>query len=324
MSKEGIPGERSFRVRRGHAIAAMAGAALALGTSGCTLTLAPLAKHTAVFSSATAVVVDGSKKAYLTANELHRNEQLAAAVDGYGSAGWSPYTATKPLLTAEQLAARVKVLDALSAYAAALDKLTETKNREKKLDDAASAAGTNLQSLTAVGAPKLQRVFPGFAGLSADEANGVSTAIDGLGKLLTNRSAKRALARTTVDADPYVQALCKLIESDAEILRTQADVDYRTPITKLDQFIQHNTIDPGVRRTEVRRLILLAQQQQMNDGLLGKLEESVGALAKAHAALRDAAAGKDPATVKQRLEELISFGTELGTYYDSLSATTGG
>ena len=37
-------------------------------------------------------------------------------------------------------------------------------------------------------------------------------------------------------------------------------------------------------------------------------------------ALADAAAGKDPETIKQKLQELISLGTELGTYYSSLEA----
>ena len=75
-----------------------------------------------------------------------------------------------------------------------------------------------------------------------------------------------------------------------------------------------------MRRLEIARLIRLSQQQQGNDALLVKLQAAVMALGKAHAALRDAAAGKDPATIKQALQELISLGTELGSYYSKTEA----
>jgi hypothetical protein len=294
-------------------------AAIALSTAGCTLSLSPLAKHTAAFSAATATVVDGTKNAYLAANKLHSDEETATAIDNYGSPDWSPYTPLKPLLTPEQLAARTKVLDALKAYADGLAALTETKDRDKKLQNASASAGSNLASLSAAGAPALKELFPGTA-----QSAGVSTAIAGLSQLLINGRAKRALAKTTAAMDPNIQALCALLASDAKTLQTAADMDYKGPIEDLDEFLQHHqNADPVARRQVVGRMIALAQQQRLNDAMLAKLQLAVSALGQAHKALADAAAGKDPETIKQKLQELISLGTELGTYYSSLTSAAG-
>ncbi len=317
MQNDGIGWFAVLAVRgRCRAAGLALGAALLLSTTGCTLSLSPLAKHTATFSTATATVVDGSKNAYLAANKLHMEEQVAAAIDSYGSPGWSPYTPLKPLLTPEQLAARTKVLDGLKAYASGLAGLTETKKRDKKLEDASSSAGSNLASLSVAGIPELQTLFPG-----STEASGASTAIVGLTQLLLNGREKKELAKVTGEMDPTIQSLCRLIASDAKTLQTAADRDYRGPIGNLDTFLRDNPkADPIARRMVVGRMIALAQQQRLNDELLAKLQLSIVALGDAHKALADAAAGKDPETIKQKLRELISLGTELGAYYSSLQA----
>lgn len=301
-----------------HLVFLVLSAFLAPSTTGCTLSLSPLAKHTATFSEATGLLVEGSKNAYLAANKLHMAEQTAAAVDAYGTKDWSPYTPLKPLLTPEQLAARTKVLDGLKAYADGLARPTETKSRNKKLEDASSAAGSNLASLSGAGMPELQTLFPGTT-----EASGVSTAIAGLTQLLLNGREKKSLAIITGDTDPTIQSLCRLIESDARTLQIAADRDYRGPIGNLDDFLQKNPkADPVARRMIVGRMVALAQQQRLNDDLLAKLQKSVSALGEAHKALTDAAAGKDKETIKQKLQELISLGTDLGAYYSSLEAAS--
>jgi hypothetical protein len=295
-------------------MALAAGVAITLSTTGCTLSLSPLAKHTAAFATGTATLVDGSKNAYLAANKLHKEEQTAAAIDSYGSPGWSPYTELQPLLTPEQLAARTKVLDGLKAYADGLAGLTETKVRDRKLQDASASAGSNLASLSRSGVPAMRRLFPG-----TPEVSGASTAIAGLSELRINGREKKALAKTTAEMDPNIQALCALIASDAKTLQTAADRDYKGPIQELDEFLQHHPgADPVARRLVVGRMLALAQQQRLNDEMLAKLQLAVTALGQAHRALADAAAGKDPETIKQKLEELISLGTELGAYYSSL------
>jgi hypothetical protein len=278
------------------------------------VTLSPLTKHTETFSTATATVVTNSELAYRAANQLHQDREVAAAIDNYDTPGWRPDTATTPLLTPEQIAARTKILEGLKAYAQALADLTETKNRNQAFDTALTTAGANLQSLNAAAAPPLKTLFPSLSvpSVSAAEAGGVTTAIDAIAKLLLNGRAKQGLAKATADMDPSVQALCKLI------LRRQADRDYQTPITNENQFIQNNPrMDPALRRVEIAKLITLAAQQKENDAMLASLQDAVQALGRTHAALAEAASGKDPENLKQRLNDLIQFGTDLGAFYGS-------
>src|SRR5580658_1099214 len=117
---------------------------LILPATGC---LSPLAKHATAFSAATATVIDGSEDAYRAANQLRLREQSAAAVYDYDkNPTWSPYKDFKPLLSPDQLNARIKVLDGLKAYADTLVDLTSNKP-SKDLEANAQAVGTNLQSL---------------------------------------------------------------------------------------------------------------------------------------------------------------------------------
>ena len=294
--------------------------ALILLATGCTLSLSPLARHTAAFSTATAVIIDNSEDAYRAANQLRRDEQIAAAIDGYDKVpNWSPYTALQPLLTPDQLSARIKVLDALKAYAQQLADLTNSKKQNESLGEAAAAAGNGLRSLSAATTSDLQKVFPGLSAMTAPESDGVSTAIVALANLLINGKVKKALAKTTQDMDPNIEILCKLIDSDVKIIRRQADVDYQTLIGNNDQFIRHSQLDPALRRGEIAKLITLALQQQDNDALLARLQKAIVTLALTHHALAVAAQGNNPESIQQHIAELSSVGQDLGNYYKLIS-----
>ncbi len=294
-----------------------------LMTTGCTVTLTPLAKHTAAFSKATASIVDSSEDAYRSAIKLHHEEQVAKAVSAYNNdPNWSPYTALgTPLLTPEQLDARIKVLDALKVYAQSLVELTNAKKQYAPVGLAAAAAGTNLQTLSTAATPYLQKLFPGMSAMSTTEANGVSTAIAGIVGLLINDEVKKSLKKTTQDMNPNVKALCGLLDSDVKILRRQANVDYQTLLTDDNQLLTHNQIDPVLRRNEVGKLMELADRQQANDALLEKLQKALVSLALTHEALAAAAQGNNPESIKQRAADLVNAGQELGNYYKSLSSS---
>ena len=293
-------------------------------TTGCTVSLAPLAKHTAAFSKATASIVDSSEDAYRSAIRLHHQEQVAKAAAAYNNdPNWSPYAALgTPLLTPEQLDARITVLQALKVYAESLADLTNSKKQYAPVGVAAAAAGTNLQSLSTAAKPYLPKLFPSISAMTDAEANGVSTAIAGIAGLLVNDEVQKSLKKTTQDMNPNVKALCGLLNSDVKILRRQANVDYQTMLTDDNQLLTHNQIDPLLRRNEVVKLLELADQQQANDALLDKLQKALVSLALTHDALAAAAQGNNPESIKQHLADLINAGQELGNYYKSLSSST--
>jgi hypothetical protein len=286
--------------------------------TGCSLS--PLAKHAAAFSVATGLVIDNSESAYRTAMQLRQDEQAAAAVYDYDkNPNWNPYQDFKPLLTAEQLDARIKVLDGLKAYAATLVDITSSKP-SKDLQDAAAAVGTNMQTLNQNVATAFSTAIPNAPVMSTANANALSTAVLGLAEYLIARKVSQSLPKVTQEMNPNVQALCELLNRDVVDMRRQADVDYQTLLENEDQFIRHQTLDPVEHRAEIGKLIVLAAQQKANDALLAKLQTALHTLAMTHQALAAAAQGNNPESIQQKITELAAAGKDLNNYYKSLSA----
>lgn len=291
-----------------------------LATTGC---LSPLAKHAAAFSQATGTVIDSSEDAYRAANKLRYDEQARAAVYAYDrNPAWSPYKVIQPLLTPEQLNARITILNGLKAYAASLIELTgrPSSKDETALDTAAAGAGTNLRALNQSIATDLSTAIPDAPVMSTATANGVSTAVLALGDYLIARKVKGSLIKITQQMNPDIATLCELLNGDIKTLRRQADVDYQTLITDENQSILHEgtNVDPFERRKEIGELIDLAIQQKANDALLAKLQTALQTLALAHQALAAAAQGNNPESIQQKIADLEAIGQELGSFYQSL------
>jgi hypothetical protein len=283
--------------------------------SGC---LSPLAKHTAAFSTAANTVIDNSENAYRAANNLHHDVLVAAAVADYDkNPTWNPYTDVKPFLTPTQLDARIKVLDGLKAYATSLVELTSGK-APPDLGTAAAGIGSNLLTLNKTAATDLSTSIPGIPVMSTAEANGVSTAIDALGKYLIANKVKGSLRTVTQTMNPNITALCVLLNNDITTLRRQADVDYQTLITDQDQLIRHNQVDVFEHRDQIGKLIDMAAQQKANDTLLAKLQTALHTLDLTHQALAAAAQGNNPESIQQKIADLSAAGQDLANFYKSL------
>jgi hypothetical protein len=288
---------------------------------GCSLS--PVGKHTAAFSNATSTVIDNSEDAYRAAIKLRHDEQVVAAVYAYDEdPNWSPYKDMKPLLTPEQLAARITVLDGLKAYASSLVELTGKRSDKDtaELDTSAAGIGTNLKALNETAAIDLSGAIPSAPVMNTPTANGVSTAVVALADYLTARKVKGSLQKVTQEMNQNILTLCELLNSDITILRRQADVDYQALLTDQDQFIRHagTALNPIQHRDEVGTLIDLAAQQAANDALLAKIQTALHTLATTHQALTAAAQGNDRDSIHQKIAELSAAGQDLGNFYKSL------
>ena len=287
----------------------------------CGCALSPMAKHTAAFSTATNEVVDSSKDAYRAANRLRQEEQVSAAVYAYDkNPAWNPENDAKPLLTVDQLNARITVLDGLKAYAASLVEITGAKS-SKDRDKAAGGVGSNLKSLSSTASTSLANASA--SAMSASESNGVSTAVHALADYLSREKEKGSLARVTLEMNPVIKTLCDLLDSDLVTLRRQADVDYEALLQDEDQFIRHpsSPLSPVEHRTEVGKLITLAAQKKANDELLSKLQIALHTLETTHQALTDAAQGQDHESIRQKIADLQAAGENLASFYNSLPSS---
>ena len=287
--------------------------------TGCSLT--PIARYTAGFASATAIVVDRSQDAYRTANELYFEEQMSSVVREYeANPNWNP-NSIQPLLTAKQMHVRRLLLDSLKVYARTLDRL-ENSPKSEAIDDAAAGTGAGLLAMSS----SLNADLGGNKGIAitAAESNGLSTAVDALGKYLVARKVKRQLPAIVQSMDPTVDTICKLLVSDIGTLQTQTADDYSSLIQHQDEFIRHagTSLDPVSKRAEIRQLPLLVQRSAASKELFDRLQLAIRRLALTHDALATAAQGKDPATLKAAIADLQETGRELGDFYQSLSLPT--
>lgn len=296
------------------------GLSLCVLLSGCGLS--PLAKHASAFSTATTAVIDHSEDAYRTANELHVKEQLQHSIYSYDYAAENlmvdPRKEFPPLYTPEEMDARLKILEALKAYADSLVELTGTPSKQQSdaLDEAASGVGQNLQGLSST----LKKNFSKVPAISGEEAAGFSTALKALGEYLQARKVKKSLPKVTAEMDGYVKSLCVLLQADVAVMRSQADSDYNNLLTDQNQFMLHYKLNPVERRDVVEKLIATMGRKRQADQFYAQLDSTVGKLYMTHHALAAAAGGNNPATFTQNLADLTAAGNGLASFYQTLAA----
>lgn len=291
--------------------------------AGCSLT--PMAKHAASFSSASSQVIENSEDAYRVSNDLREREQMEAAVYSYDYAAdkdfeFNPDKEFKPLFTPDQLAARVSVLDGLKLYGDTLVQLTGHPSKEDTaaLEAAATGVGQNLESLSGA----VNAKFSGIPAITGTESAGISTAMKALGEYLQTRVIKKSLPKVTGDMDGTVKTLCGLLEADIEVMKTQADSDYKSMLLTENQFVLHNKLDAVEKRNEVQRMTGVVLREKANDRMLDALSAAVVKLRLAHHALAAEAQGNNPGSLKQNITDLTAAGKDLSTYYKSLLAQT--
>jgi hypothetical protein len=296
----------------------------AFGLTGCPATPGPLSKHANAFAAATVIVVNGASDAYTKANTLHDDAEMSLAVLDYDkNPSWNPSDYVKPLLSPEQLEARLTILNGLKTYAQTVADLASGGSKTD-LNKAAADVGTNLQELSKSVASSLSTSIPGAAPLSDTEKNAISTALVGLGTFLAERRVEKSLPKVIEDSDSEVSELCKILDSDITILRRQADVDYGRVIMAEDQFIRHagTSLNASDRRAEIRKIPEFVLEQQQNDELLAKLQKTIQSLSLTHHAFAAAAQGNNPESVSQYISDLSAEGQSLAAYYQSLSSTS--
>ena len=289
---------------------------------GCSLT--PMARHATAFQSASSLVIASSEDAYRAANDLREREQMEASVYSYDYAAdqdlqFNPNREFKPLFTADQLAARVTVLDGLKLYSDTLVQLTGHPSKEDTaaLEGATTGVGQNLQALSGA----VNAKFAGIPAITGTESAGISTALKALGEYLQERAIKKSLPKVTGDMDDHVKALCGLLEADVAVMKTQADVDYKSLVMTENQFVLHNKLDAVEKRNEVEKMTAVVRAENANDRLLDALSNAVVKLRLTHHALAAEAQGNNPGSLKQNIADLEAAGKELSAYYKSLLTT---
>ncbi|CAN5642928.1 hypothetical protein BH10ACI4_BH10ACI4_30250 [soil metagenome] len=291
-------------------------AGVLLTLSGCSLT--PLARHSAAFSTATAIVINGSEDAYRAANRLYFDEQMSAAALSYDSQpNWDPHS-IQPLLSETQLDVRTTLLNSLKAYAQNISEIENAPRRADGLDSAASGAGNNLMTLSS----NLNGELGDAKGITVSQAqaNGLSTAVKALGEFLIAKKVRRQLPGQIQAMDPQIEAICRVLLLDITALQTQTKNDYSDLLTQQDLFIRRagDKLNPVERRAEIRKLPLILQKAEASKELLEALKVAIHRLALTHHALAAAAQGNNPEDLRAKIGDLQDAGQTLANFYRSL------
>lgn len=320
---------------------------LSLSTTGC---YSALAKHSAALSVATAPVVEQATAAYHNAEALHelREDYDATVQFDAPQPVYNPRN-TPVLISDRDIRIRVTVLAAFQAYSRSLNEITNEKG-SPALDAASKSVGENLSSVgnalapavastlgvaaaSSAGAATNSTATPGDAATESPSAtstpaslitpevqNGISLAANALGQFLVSRKIKKELSQKIKEMDPHVEALCKLLADDIEILRDQEQRDYNRIINLQTLFVRQNTnLGASERRIEIMKLPEIVRRQREADQKLIDLRASIVHLELTHHALAAEAQGNNPESLKTKLGELATAGNSLGTFYSSLT-----
>ncbi|MGO9339287.1 MAG: hypothetical protein ACLPY1_17465 [Terracidiphilus sp.] len=287
-------------------------------TSGCATIRA--GKHPATFSNAANLVVENTTNAYKAAMDLHDRDRVAAGVIKVETGEPWDFNQIKPLITPEGLKTRTKILDGLKLYAQSLADVTAGVDSPALKSAAKSTAG-DLEGLGATINSEDGASKTGLK-LSKEVADGAATALLALGDSLVAKKANAALPAITTQMDPHIAALCDVLTSDIVILRRESSKDYEDLVRQQWTFITINKtkLSPLELRDEIDKLPTYRNDEQSTDDKLSALEGAIKKLKTAHHDLMDPANGKNAETLRDKMADFEEAGSNLGSFYQSLSA----
>ncbi len=329
----------------------VASLALCVSLVGCSTS--QLNKHANALSVSLAPVIDQSAAAYRDAVALHNLRADYEAVVAYENKDASYNPRNVPVLLSEKdIQTRLAVLAALQVYSRSLIEITQGTD-SPELDAASKSVGSNLTALGNNLAPSIENVL----GIAASEAstttttvttvsgsnstttssttssaapllspqvrNGISTAVDALGQFLVNRTIANELPAKIESMDPIIQSFCRTLEDDITALDGIEQHDYDRILNLEKQFILEDA-QPGENvnrqawRAEIVKLPEIARQQKAAHERLSSLREALNNLALTHHALAAEAQHNNPESLKDKLSDLATAGSELGKFYSSL------
>ncbi len=296
---------------------------LCFSAIGC---LSRVNTHSIAVANATAPVLKDAAEAYKDAEALHdlRVNYDAVAQFDAKTPVYNPRN-IEPLLTGEDIQARLTVLAAFQSYAKSLVRVTSGTD-SPELDAAAKSVGNNLSEVGNSLAPSIQRALgtsspdssAASPAISATAEKGISTAANALAQFLVSRKIKKELPQIIKTMDPQIAALCDLLEKDLDTLRDVESLDYNFILDQQTLFLRTAQLDPEQRREQIMKLPAIVRQRRDTDQKIARLKASIAHLAIVHHALAVEAQGQNPESLQEKMADLEQAGESLGKFYSSL------
>lgn len=226
------------------------------------------------FSTASAPTLTTVNDEYTNANNIHIMEEEAKLVDKYAVSGYHPNEITNIIPDAD-LKARLAAISALKSYITGLDALTSGK--------ATTSLETGTKATTPTSSSSSMSATTSWA-LNSQELGLAFQGLDQVMSVVLQAKVKKDLAPVLIQADPYVQQICTLLNADLATLKTQQDADYQVVLMEQSQFIEKNkaNLNPVEMRTEVLKLVQINQDENTADKNIVSAQTAIKKLATDH------------------------------------------
>jgi hypothetical protein len=221
---------------------------------------------------------------------------------------------------ADTLKLRLRVLDQLTSYSAALQQLAAA-DVGAEIDSAAKDLNGSLVGLR----DTFKKATSKDLAITDAGIGIVSTAIDAIGKAVVEKKRRSALKETITMADPAVQQVTSLIAHDFGPATDLAIFVKQTIINTRGSVLVAYNLERS-RATFEARLVLLDRMRQLYEAestvepMFGAIGKGATAAGKAHAALKSAVDNKDFSSEEAAvwIGELTTYAKSINEFYKSL------
>lgn len=323
---------------RKHGLAAAVSAGLCFAACGCNQK--PITQQVKALADATPPVVTQSEAAYQTANAIHNQREDYDTIDAFNSGDSAYYAKVKPLLSENQVAARLAVLKGLQTYVKELTAISDGLDT-KDLDASAKSMGQSLTNLANQQGPIIESGL-GLATstvttttttttvsggtttasttsstspappVSSQTQGGITKGVLALGEFLTYRVEQKELPLKVTAMDDTVKDLCSKLADEASYLADAEEKDLDSLIVRQRQFLTSGVnIDPAIKRNEIEKMPQWQRQEDAGHEQLMQLKAALGDLYMKHHALALVLSGGSPENLKDKLSSLAAAGATL-------------
>lgn len=274
------------------------------------------------FAHAVDLSAANTESAFQTVEQKHAEVQAMRLVIHYDKRGFNPAD-VKDWLAPEDLAARMKLFEALKQYSAELAAVSGT-GQVQQMDSSAKDLGASLTKLA--GSDVLKNISSG----TSMAPNVAATAVDGLGRWLIEKKRNKELPELIRQMQGPIKTISDLLSEDignrqagtsrGSGLRQQLWMEYTELITDQDEFIRQNEgqFSPEQKLAQIQRLPALVREQRQADQMLAQTQLTLQQLVKANDELLKAVTTKRD--LRTQIEDLVAEGERIKDFYSSLSA----
>lgn len=306
---------KKFRVFfRNSQLALFVGLCIAFLTVGCSTINENAIKRIEAFSKAAELTSKNTSDAFDLVNRRHFDLRVARIV---AEGGWEQLDskAIMPFLSPGEVQARKTALNGLEKYAETLSAIMGNE----QLDYLDKTTKDLSDSLIKIDAEFVKAKLIKDSAVSDKEIKLGATALNAIGHWLIDLKRQKAVRESAQEMHPNVTNIVALLKNDMKVLRRNLIKEYDELIQTQKIFIKNNqgTLDALKKRSEIKAIADLLNEQQNADATFASMEKALEKLKETHEML-PSAFDRQSISLDKLLSDFIEEGKRIKKFYDTL------